>query len=441
MFYSLSTWTRNLYISFILLLISISFNPVTWILFFDDDGFLILSNKLIFLIINIFCGASSYIFFKNKNKPNYYKYFLKILAVNLVILFFMLKTVELIFGEWVYENPWYHKSPVVKNQSYEIYLNNLYPSENDKIRYNRDEYGFRGNYDNISKINILTIGGSTTDQKFVDDSLIFENFISREFSKKNQKVSVANAGIDGQSTIGHLNNFYHWFPYIKNLKVEYFLFYIGINDFHILSSELPDFRDLDLVNLKNRPNLEGKDKKGIKYFILELFNIVDAIYYAKREGLYHGKEKRWNFSKNNLVDIGLIKNYEKTMKKDLKEYEKRLELLCEEVIKLNAKAIFVSQGRNAYKFIDKKLYGVPDFGSYKNEKINGVDYYKMIRLMHEKCKNISERNNMIFIDLQKELTLNYDQDFYDDMHTTPSGSMKIGKYIYSKTKHLDFKLK
>ena len=38
-------------------------------------------------------------------------------------------------------------------------------------------------------------------------------------------VYVVNAGVDGQSTVGHIKNFDWWFPNIPDLKVKYFLFY------------------------------------------------------------------------------------------------------------------------------------------------------------------------------------------------------------------------
>ena len=96
--------------------------------------------------------------------------------------------------------------------------------------------------------------------------------------------------------------------------------------------------------------------------------------------------------------------------------------------------------KNVYKFIDQKLYGVKNFGVYKEKKISGVDYYHMIRLMHEVCENVSKKNNAVFLDLNRDLKFDYGLDFYDDMHTTPSGSEKIGEYIYSKIKNLKFNL-
>ena len=382
-------------------------------------------NKLFFLI--------------NKEK-NYYKYFLKIFVTNLSIFLIFIKLLAVLFGKQLNNNPWYNNNHMMEGNTSLININNLYKSENSFIIYTRDKYGFRGKYNDVSKINILTLGGSTTDQRYVSDSLTFQSILARKFRNNNQNISVVNAGIDGQSTVGNLNNFSIWFPIIEGLKVEYFLFYVGINDFHILSSENPDFRNSDSFNIKNRHSLKHKSPTAIDTFIFGLLNLLDAFYYSKKERLHH----EFNFEKNtindNLVEKGNIKDYKVIMEEDLVEYENRLILLCEEVKKLNAKAIFVTQARNVYKFIDQKLYGVKDFGLYKEKKISGVDYYHMIRLMHEVCEDVSKKNNAVFLDLNRDLKFDYDLDFYDDMHTTPSGSEKIGEYIYSKIKNLKFKL-
>ena len=38
-------------------------------------------------------------------------------------------------------------------------------------------------------------------------------------------INFVNAGIDGQSTIGHIWNFNNWFNKIENFKSQYILFY------------------------------------------------------------------------------------------------------------------------------------------------------------------------------------------------------------------------
>jgi lysophospholipase L1-like esterase len=108
----------------------------------------------------------------------------------------------------------------------------LYQTDNKQIRYKRDSYGLRGNYGTPGQIDILTVGGSTTDQRFISEGATWQDVLHHVFAAHGKTVHVANAGVDGQSTYGHIKDFDWWFPYIPNLKARYFLFYLGINDFH-----------------------------------------------------------------------------------------------------------------------------------------------------------------------------------------------------------------
>ena len=107
-------------------------------------------------------------------------------------------------------------------------LNDLYPFKDDIIIYSRDKYGFRGKYLNPQSIDILSIGGSPTDQRYISEGYTFEDIMHDQFKKINKNVYIVNAGIDGQSTYGHIKNFDLWFPYIPNLKVKYFFFILEL---------------------------------------------------------------------------------------------------------------------------------------------------------------------------------------------------------------------
>ena len=235
-----------------LLLFSIAvLNPYTWIIFFDSDGFLLLSRKLILFSFDFICSLLAYYFFKHRNNNEASKFIFQILIFNIALLIFGLFLLHLLFGDWLYNNPWFNKSVVISNKSFVTKVNNLYQSDSDYIKYSRDQYGLRGKYDSIDNINIITIGGSTTDQRYITDSLTFQRVLQKEFLNSGRNISIANAGIDGQSTIGHLNNFYWWFPYINGLRADYFLFFIGINDYHVFNSRMKNTLHADLVNIKN----------------------------------------------------------------------------------------------------------------------------------------------------------------------------------------------
>ena len=155
----------NIFIgSFLLFLIAI-FNPITWVNFFDSDGFILFSNKIILFTFDFICALIAYYFFKHRNSNIDYKLISQILIFNIALLSICLFFLQYMFGNWLYNNPWFNKSVVVSDVSYIYKLNNLYESDYDFINYSRDKYGLRGKYNSINDINIITIGGSTTDQR------------------------------------------------------------------------------------------------------------------------------------------------------------------------------------------------------------------------------------------------------------------------------------
>ena len=83
-----------------LLLFSIAvLNPYTWIIFFDSDGFLLLSRKLILFTFDFICALLAYYFFKNKNNNEASKLIFQILIFNIALLIFGLFLLHLLFGD------------------------------------------------------------------------------------------------------------------------------------------------------------------------------------------------------------------------------------------------------------------------------------------------------------------------------------------------------
>ena len=132
------------------------------------------------------------------------------------------------------------KANILRNVSYQYDLNGLYPSDTDIVDYKRSKFALRDDCRDPSDIAILTIGGSTTDQRYVDFKHTYQKILQNRLQNNLGKNGcVTNAGVDGHSTWGHIFSFEHWFPLIPNLSPDYVLLYIGINDTNILKPDAP----------------------------------------------------------------------------------------------------------------------------------------------------------------------------------------------------------
>ena len=165
---------------------------------------------------------------------------LRLVLVNVALLAVALVILELAFGSWVRPNR-INRLNLVRDRTMRYDASALYPAPNS-VTYTRDAFGFRGSYDSPGEIDILTIGGSATDQRFITDGATWQDVIAREFAAEGKRVSVVNAGVDGQSTYGHIKDFEWWFPNVPGLKAKYVLFYIGAND--VFKDTGSDYDDL-----------------------------------------------------------------------------------------------------------------------------------------------------------------------------------------------------
>lgn len=419
-----------------------SFTLILLVLFLFNEFSIsiILNNKIIpfdlrvilFLFDAILTGLLFYLIIK-KNSIKY-PAIIKILFTNFCLLIFFILIIEITFGEWWFKNN-LNKLNLIKNKEYKINLNGLYDFEKNYIIYKRDNFGFRGEYPEVSRINILTVGGSTTDQRYISEGYTFQDIIQKKFLEQGKKIFITNAGIDGQSTFGHLKNFDLWFSQIPNLQPDYFLFFIGINDFYI---DIESSYDEIALAKKNHNmisliNFYYKQYSALHYLMRTFEGNINSYKYNLR----HEASSKNSFQKIKWTNKGISNNYDVLLKNKLFKYKDRLEKIIQKTKEYNSKIIFVSQSeRRKYYFDNGQLFGNSEKVSLNDTLINGVDYYYMNRMYIETMKKLSQEKKIIFIDLEKELNFDIQQDFYDNSHFNNLGAKKIGEYLFSRLRTL-----
>ncbi|MBM3733032.1 MAG: hypothetical protein FJW24_06140 [Acidimicrobiia bacterium] len=152
----------------------------------------------------------------------------RVVAVNLGLLFAAIAAAELVFGTWLF-GPSFGALNLPRDSVRRLDVSSLHPGA-EPVLYTRDRWGLRGRYEHAGAIGILAVGGSTTNEIYVGDDETWTARLAEHFARAGIPLSVVNAGVEGQSTVGHLHNFDAWFPLIPELKFHYLLAYIGIND-------------------------------------------------------------------------------------------------------------------------------------------------------------------------------------------------------------------
>ena len=179
---------------------------------------------------------------------------LKVAGINLAILFVGLTAIELIFGAWV-NAPGLWTLSIQRDFSMYTWKVEKYLRDTP-MKYSRDYYGFRGNMHPVDAINMVALGGSTTDERDISDDETWTSRLETCLNDAGIGARIANAGINGQSTLGHIRNFSVWFSRIPDLHPKFFVVYAGINEGKILiRPEDNDFADdVTFTDRDGQPN-------------------------------------------------------------------------------------------------------------------------------------------------------------------------------------------
>ena len=244
---------------------------------------------------------------------------------------------------------------------------------------------------------------------------------------KGHELNVANAGIDGQSTFGHIKSFELWFSEVPNLKPQYIFFYVGINDLYREKS-LPGSDELERTDFFAKVRGKVKDNSAL----YNLFRSIGGLIEANKSELTHGSAK---FEDHAYGTEGLIPESAQGdfHAKGLAAYEARLRLLVEYSKDLGATPVFITQPSRRFKFDEKgEVLGLvaPFKRRISGYEFNGVDYYHGLVELNSVTEKVARSNNLLVIE-QTHLDSLTDECFYDFTHTTPLGSKIIGEHIAS----------
>jgi hypothetical protein len=343
----------------------------------------------------------------------------RIILINCGVLFALIFATELIFGSWLY-GPEYGTLNLPRNAVHHYDTSNLY-AEGGAVRYTRDKNGLRGPYDDISNIDILTIGGSTTNQLYIDDTKTWQENMRMRFAQVGRPLSIVNAGVDGQSTRGHIAIFERWFPNIPNLKAKYILAYVGINDTVVEGAM--KFDQMQSPERLRRWRHWIMNKSAL----YGLYRTVRGIYKAYNAKLIHGGSPPYNgrkwvrfASENPAIDpTG-------PLAKRLNDYETRLRALVGKIRGFGAKAILVTQPIAALRVRDAKLMVSLNTAGQLEPGISEI-----VTAFNQKTMLVCRELRAVCLDLAHQLGFE-DGDFYDRIHSTNSGAEKIGGYLYEQ---------
>jgi lysophospholipase L1-like esterase len=348
----------------------------------------------------------------------------RIAAVNAGLLVAVLAAAELMFGSWI-SGPDYSVLNIPRNTVRHFDVSELYPGHGPAV-YTRDKHGLRGPYADPGKIDIMVMGGSTTDEIFIADGLTWVDQLRQAFAEEGRPKAVVNAAVDGQSSLGHIRAIDLWFPNIPGLKTRFVLVYIGINDVAVNERDISQFDEMK----------SPEPLRRFRYYLMNnsvlynRFRQIRGMFAARRMHLVHGALKtmvtEWQPAAAGPDEAALAKS----LAPRLDAYRGRLKTLAAKIRgDMKAEPIFVTQKRGDYKIADGRLM----VRVMKGGKPPTDEPRRTLQAFNRVTLAACAELKVPCVDLAAGLDFQ-EGDYYDQIHTTPAGSRRIGRFIHSQIK-------
>jgi lysophospholipase L1-like esterase len=340
------------------------------------------------------------------------------LLVGLLVL-------ELAFGGWLRgHDPWTDvaRMNVIRDRKMHYDATAVYGAGHPGLTYTRDRWGLRGTCSRMADVQVVTIGGSTTDQRYVDDGLTWQDELQRRLrtAPGPPNLCVANAGVDGHTTFGHRLALERWFPLIPEFHPHVYLLYVGIND-------APLRFDPNAGSDARTESFEAllSDKSALYNLLRTLRHLVfgdKAVAYA---GHAPGRPGPQDYRATRPT-AGI----EPLVAKNAAQFEQRLGGILEIIRARGGVPVCVSQPSRIYsREPDGSWRGVENVFTAGGRAYNGLDFRLSILALDEVLQRRCTAAGGHYVDLESAPL--QPEDFYDLVHTLPSGSRKLGELLHA----------
>ena len=302
------------------------------------------------------------------------------------------------------------------NKKY-IITNHKISKLDEKIVHTRNILGFRG--DNPPKsfpedLTIVTIGGSTTECFFLSDGQTWPDLLDQKLKKVFHSLWLNNAGLDGQSTFGHLVLLR---DYVAPLRPKVVLFLFGINDFILEQGNAND------------DTLTEDHWYYHSEFLTFLLNMRSYLL-AKKMDITH-----------NEIDLLTAEKFKVSIEyrnetlANLKQYGK-LDGYAKRVTELVK--ICRANGIEPVLITQPSLYGDAidditkvDLGSLRYHKVDSSTIWQIIEIYNDITRDVGRAEHVPVVDLAREMPKS-SRLFYDHIHFTPAGAQEVSAIVYRR---------
>ena len=349
-----------------------------------------------------------------------FKRYLPVLAINAAVLLLGLVLLEAFAGSWFRDDPW-SRLTLLRDRTWHYNVEGLYPWPEPTVAYTRDRWALRGAPADPAQIAWITLGGSTTDQRFIADGSTWQDVAAATLAAHGRPLPFANAGVDGQTTRGHQAALDQWFPLIPGLQPRHYLLYVGINDLALWNATGYDKLDDDTRLGSGLGNSIRRHSA-----IYRVYRRLQGISQARAAGASH---ERVDFASLAWTTTPRQADLAPLFRDHVAAYEERLTQLVATIRERGGQPVLLTQpARFARTRADGVREGAPRVWNYGTLEFNGLDCDTGLALLNAGTRRVATRLEVPLLDPASEIPWD-DADFYDHMHFTPTGAAKLGHYV------------
>lgn len=286
----------------------------------------------------------------------------------------------------------------------------------------KNSLGFRGPEppaDFSQRLTVLTIGGSTTECLFLSDGKTWTDAMGRRLERAFPDVWVNNAGLDGQSTYGHLILLR---DFVDALRPRVAVFLIGVNDIGLDASNPYDTALTPPGSRVRSAAVFVRDHSELAGLAQNLLRAARA----KQEGFGHGQ-----------IDLTTIPHLEHdeaatqaTIAKfsaQLPAFASRVAAIVDECRSHGIEPILVTQPALYGDAVDPAT-GVDLSTLQVKGAANGRLWWRVQELYNDVTRQTAHARGVVLVDAARDLPKD-SRLFYDFMHFTNEGAARLGELI------------
>ena len=335
-----------------------------------------------------------------------------IAGINLLLIILLLIPLELWFGHWL-DGAGAVSMLDANPGRVEVRSSPLYP-RGTRITSSRNQYGFRGGSADPARIDVLALGGSTTAERYIDDKDTWTAQLEARLRQSDCPITIANAGVDGHSTVGHIASFDGWFDRVPGLQPRFILVYVGIND--AATNPKAAWYE-DSVRYKTHWR-QIEHYVAVRSALHRLYVVLRGWWQARKNQLIHDEVP---ITPRTLWEpASLPPEFEAMVAPKVEAYRQRLSRLTKLIHDFGAQPIYITQTR-----MDGRIVGgrwrqiVGSDGACNTATVDAMNQTTLgfCRDTGEICVGLAEK-----IDFAAS-------EFGDALHTNSAGSAHIGRFL------------